>query len=72
MNLQQTSLRNKLLVEAHSSLLMISVNGSPLEHWNPRRYVLAWLKGGHRSALDKLTGVAQKPQQFKLSKKLFM
>ena len=72
MNLQQTSLRNSLLVETLSSLLMISVNGPSLEHWNPRRYVLSWLKGGHRSALDKLTGVARKPQQCKLSQKLFM
>jgi len=72
MNLQQTSLRNSLCVETLSSLLMISVNGPPLVHWNPRRYVLSWLQAGHRSALDKITGVARKPHECTLSQKLFL
>jgi len=72
MNLQQTSLRNSLQVETLSSLLMISVNGPPLEHWSSRRYVLSWLKTGHRSALDKLSGVARKLRELKSSHKLFL
>jgi len=72
MNLQQTSLRNSLQVETLSSLLMISVNGPPLEHWSPRRYVLSWLKTGHRSTLDKLSGIARKPRELKSSHKLFL
>ena len=72
MNLQQTSLRNSLQVETLSSLmLMISVNGPPLEHWSPRRYALSWLKTGHRSALDKLFGVARKPRELS-SHELFL
>ena len=71
MNLQQTSLRSSLHVCTVSSLLMISINGPPLEYWNPRRYVLSWLKSGHRSALDKITGVAAKPQELNQSWKLF-
>jgi hypothetical protein len=39
MNLQQTSLRYRLLAETLSYLLMISVNGPSLEHCNPRRYI---------------------------------
>ena len=72
MNLQQTSLRNSLHADTMSSLLMISVNGPPLEYWIPRRYVLTWLKAGHRSATDKLTGVARKPSELNTSHKLFM
>ena len=61
MNLQHTEIRNRLDTENVSHLLMISLNGLPLEHWNPTKYVLTWFKQGHRGALDKATGIPKKP-----------
>ena len=44
MNLQQSDVRNRLTVQTVSHLLMISVNGPPIENWSPRKYVISWLK----------------------------
>ena len=56
MNLQQTSVRNRMLVDSISNLLMISINGPSLNNWNARKYVISWLESGHHGALDKPTG----------------
>ena len=37
LHLQHTKLRNKLQVATMCSLLTISINGPPLEHWRPRK-----------------------------------
>jgi hypothetical protein len=57
MNLQQTDIRNSLKTETVDSLLIISINGPALRFWQPRQYVLSWLKEGHREALDKASGL---------------
>ena len=44
MNLHQSDVRNRLTVQTVSHLLMISVNGPPIENWSPRKYVISWLK----------------------------
>lgn len=72
MNLQQTDGRNKLAVQTVSSLLMISVNGPPIDHWNPRKYVISWLKSGHHGALDKPSGPAKQQQKVTCASKLFV
>ena len=59
MNLHHTSLRNTLAVERVSDLLMVSINGPPLSHWNARKYVISWLKSGKHGALNKVTGLAK-------------
>jgi hypothetical protein len=41
MNLQQTSVRNRLTVDPISNLLMISINGPSLNHWDGRTYVIS-------------------------------
>ena len=57
MNLCHTDTRNRLGTEEISNLLMISINGPPLELWTPKKYVISWLKNGKRGALDKDTGI---------------
>jgi len=34
---------------------MININGPPIDYWPAKKYVLSWLKSGHKSALDKPT-----------------
>ena len=72
MNLHHTSLRNKLVVERVSHLMMLSINGPPLSHWNARKYVLSWLKSGKHGALDKPTGLAKQISVLGSSAKLFL
>jgi hypothetical protein len=64
MNLFHTSERSRLLVETVSALIMIAVTGPPLEHWQPEKYVISWLKSGKHGALDKATGLAKKRGHF--------
>jgi len=71
-NLQHTKLRNKLQVATVCSLLMISINGPPLERWRPRKYVVSWLKSGHRGALHKASGPPKKQQEVSVSAALFL
>jgi hypothetical protein len=70
-NLHHTSLRNRLAVERVSDLLMVSINGPPLSHWNARKYVISWLKSGKRGALDKGTGLAKVIPEIRHSVQLF-
>jgi hypothetical protein len=72
MNLQQTSLRNNLLTATVSNLLMIAINGPPVDKFNPRPYVISWLKSGHNGALAPLTGPKPKSHELKTSCKLFI
>ena len=72
MNLYHTSGRNRLLVNSVNDLLMVGINGPPLESWDPAKYVISWLKSGHHGALDKATGLPKKAPIVKPSAKLFM
>ena len=72
MNLVHTAGKNCLKTERISSLLMICINGSPVEHWNAKKYVLSWLKEGHHGAKDKPTGIAKSTSVLSNSAKLFM
>jgi hypothetical protein len=56
LNLQHTTVRNRLAIGTISNLLMISVNGPSIRDWNARKYVLSWLRAGRHGALDKPTG----------------
>lgn len=71
MNLQHTVVRNRLTVGPISNLLMISINGPPVRHWNARKYVISWLRSGRHGALDKPTGKATPDQEQDKSSKLF-
>jgi len=57
MNLIHTSSRNRLLCSTVSDLMMVCINGPPLQSWNATKYVVPWLKSGRHGALDKATGV---------------
>ena len=57
MNLIHTSARNRLLCSTVSDLMMVCINGPPLQSWNATKYVVRWLKSGRHGALDKATGV---------------
>lgn len=43
MNIVCSSLRSQLSIKHMSSLMFISLNGPPLEQWEPSRYVKSWL-----------------------------
>jgi hypothetical protein len=51
---------------------MISVIGPPMVYWNPKKYVISWLKVDHRGALDKPTGPAKQVQKVTCASKLFV
>ena len=70
-NLHQTSLRNALYVSTVSDLLMITVNGPSVSNWNPRKYVISWLKTGRHSASDKPTGKRSSKEEDCRSVQLF-
>ena len=72
MNLCHTDTRNRLGTEAISNLLMISINGPPLELWTPKKYVISWLKNRKQGALDKATGIKKKENVLNHSAKLFL
>ena len=71
MNRQYTNVRNRLDVTRVGRLLMIEINGPPSSHWQPRSYVLSWLKQGHHSANDKTTGCFKVEHEVRHSSKLF-
>lgn len=71
MNLQHTTLRNRLTVGPIINLLMISINGPSLRYWNARKYVISWLKSGRHGALDKPTGKASIEHEQKKCTQLF-
>ena len=70
-NLCHNSGSNRLLVSSVNDLLMIGVNGPPLEFQNVTKYVMSCLKAGHHGALDKATGLVRKKVCVKHSAKLF-
>jgi hypothetical protein len=72
MNLFHTSGRNRLLATSACDLLMVEINGPPLHAWNAEKYVISWLKAGHRGALHKATGIPKKDVVVKTSAKLFI
>ena len=72
MNLYHTSGRNRLSVNSVNDLLMVGINGPPLEAWNADKYVISWLKAGHHGALNKATGIPKKPVVVLPSAKLFI
>ena len=49
MNLIETDLRNSLNVSSIADLLFIKLNGPPLESWQPKSYVVHWLRN-HNNA----------------------
>jgi hypothetical protein len=51
MNLICTSQRNSLLTTTISNIMMISINGPPVTHFKPEKYLKSWL-AKHRSADD--------------------
>ena len=67
MNLQQSDVRNRLTVQTVSHLLMISVNGPPIENWSPRKYVISWLK-----SVKKTNCARQKQPEIGRASKLFV
>jgi hypothetical protein len=71
-NLFHASGRNRLLATSVSDLLMAGINRPPLHAWNAEKYVISWLKAGHRGALDKATGIPKKDVVVKTSAKLFI
>jgi hypothetical protein len=70
-NLQHTVVRNRITVGTLNNLLMISINGPSLRHWNARKYVIFWLKSGRHGALDKPTGKNTLKQEQDKSSQLF-
>lgn len=72
LNLAHTNVRNRLHSATVSSLLMVSINGPPLSHFNVRKYVITWLKKGHHAANDKATGVKRVPVRINESTELFL
>ena len=74
MNLHHTSSRNKLFVpNVSSNLMMISINGPPLEKWNAKKYeVLSWIKSGRHAALNKASGAPKQIVEIKYGAKLFL
>ena len=72
MNLCHTDIRNRLVTETISNLLMISINGPPIELWEPKKYVISWLQNGSRGALAKATGIKKKEVVLSHSAKLFL
>jgi len=54
MNLYHTALRNRLLTDSVSDLMMVGINGPLLRHWNATKYVVSWLQSGKPGALDPL------------------
>jgi len=71
MNLYHTKGRNRLLVSSVNNMLMVGINGPPLETWNAAKYVVSWLKAGHHGALDESTGPPKQKVAAKHSAKLF-
>ena len=71
MNLHHTASRNKLLVATVSNLMMISINGLPLQLCNVKKYVISWIKKGRHGALDKAAGPPKQTVVLKHSAKLF-
>ena len=64
MNLQHTDTRNRLTVQTVGNALMLSINGPPLEHWGPRKYVISWLITGRQGALYKPIGLPKSPDNW--------
>ena len=56
MNAQQSPTRNQLLMKNLDGILTVSVNGMPLNCWDPKPYVMTWLKSGRHSAAEKQKG----------------
>ncbi|KAI7810725.1 hypothetical protein IRJ41_005853 [Triplophysa rosa] len=48
--------RNCLRAKSLSSVLFLDVNGPPLEQFDPKSFVLSWLKDGHRLSTATKTG----------------
>ena len=71
MNLNHISGRNRLLVTSVNDLLMLGINGPPLEVWNADKYVISWLQSGHHGGLDMATGLPKKDLIEKQSAALF-
>ena len=71
MNLTQVEETDRLLVTSVNGLLMVGINGPPLEVWNADKYVISWLTSGHHGALDKATGLPKKDLIVKQSAALF-
>lgn len=50
MNIVCTPVRSQLTVEHLSSLMFVSLNGPPLQTWEPMKYVKSWLAKNRRDA----------------------
>jgi hypothetical protein len=72
MTLCHTKIRNRLCAEKVSSLLMVSINGPHISHWNAKKYVISWLRNGHKWASDKATKEKRCQRPVGSAAKLFM
>ena len=63
-NLRHTDTRNRLTVQTVGNALMLSINGPPLEHWGPRKYVISWLTTDRQGALYKPIGLPKSPDNW--------
>ena len=70
MNLYHTSVRNKLVGNTVSDLLMVGINGPPLHAFNAKKYVVSWLQSGRHSTLAKAAGLPNKDVVIKQSVRL--
>jgi hypothetical protein len=52
MNLILTSTRASLLTTTVSALLFVRVDGPPIRHFSPTKYVESWILRGRHSAID--------------------
>ena len=60
MKAQQSPTRNRLLMKNLDGILFVSVNGMPFYCWDPKPYVMTWLKSGRHTADDKPVGKAKR------------
>ena len=72
MNLYHTALRNRLLTDSVSDLMMVGINGPPLRHWNATKYVVSWLQSVKHGALDPPHRKASKQSTVQKKHNLFL
>lgn len=56
MNLIPAAEINRLATNDISGLLMIAINGTPLDYWNAKKYVISWLQKGIKQRNWPLSG----------------
>lgn len=72
MNLIHTKIRNRLDTSSVERILMIKINGPPLSAWNPRKYVITWLKQGKHSSQDSVPRQSKEQPDIPTACKIFL